>query len=129
MLWRGFAAPCWAGRVERDWLGIYRPWIRYKRSAKNADRYYQETGDPILPDSTCLLLALMALVALMVSTRVAAQRYSFREYGSTEGLNNTSVNCLMQDRTGYLWVGTDNGCFVMTEKTSWNSSCRGAAEF
>ena len=38
-----------------------------------------------------------------------AQRYSFREY--TEGLGDLNVNCIAQDRTGYLWVGTENGLY------------------
>ena len=40
-----------------------------------------------------------------------AQRYSFRHYGQEEGLNNLSVYSLLQDRTGFLWVGTHNGLF------------------
>lgn len=39
----------------------------------------------------------------------AAQRYSFREY--TQGLGNLNIACLAQDRTGYLWVGTQNGLY------------------
>ncbi|HUN83125.1 MAG TPA: diguanylate cyclase [Terracidiphilus sp.] len=38
-----------------------------------------------------------------------AQRYSFREY--VEGLGNLNIACLAQDRTGYLWVGTQNGLY------------------
>jgi diguanylate cyclase (GGDEF)-like protein len=38
-----------------------------------------------------------------------AQRYSFREYA--EGLGNLNINCLGQDREGYLWVGTQNGLY------------------
>jgi diguanylate cyclase (GGDEF)-like protein len=42
-----------------------------------------------------------------------AQRYSFRDY--TEGLGNLNVNCLAQDRAGYLWVGTENGLYRYDE--------------
>jgi diguanylate cyclase (GGDEF)-like protein len=38
-----------------------------------------------------------------------AQRYSFTD--TTEGLGNLNVNCIAQDRTGYLWVGTENGLY------------------
>jgi diguanylate cyclase (GGDEF)-like protein len=55
--------------------------------------------------------AVSAILALVTSTNLIAQRYTFRQYGSQEGLTNLSVNCLFQDRTGYLWVGTDNGLF------------------
>jgi diguanylate cyclase (GGDEF)-like protein len=43
------------------------------------------------------------------STICVAQRYSFREY--TEGLSNLNIACLVQDHTGYLWVGTQNGLY------------------
>src|SRR5882724_2272012 len=39
-----------------------------------------------------------------------AQRYSFKHYGPDEGLK-TAVNRLLQDRDGFLWVGTANGLF------------------
>ena len=39
----------------------------------------------------------------------AAQRYSFREY--TQGLVNLNIASMVQDRTGYLWVGTQNGLY------------------
>lgn len=38
-----------------------------------------------------------------------AQRYSFREY--TQGLGNLNIAGLVQDRTGFLWVGTQNGLY------------------
>ena len=40
---------------------------------------------------------------------VLAQRYSFRE--APAGLGNLNVNCIVQDRSGYLWVGTENGLY------------------
>jgi diguanylate cyclase (GGDEF)-like protein len=41
----------------------------------------------------------------------SGQRQLFHEYGSSDGLSNLNVKCLLQDRMGYLWVGTDNGLF------------------
>jgi diguanylate cyclase (GGDEF)-like protein len=38
-----------------------------------------------------------------------AQQYSFTEV--TQGLGNLNINCMAQDRTGYLWVGTENGLY------------------
>jgi diguanylate cyclase (GGDEF)-like protein len=52
-----------------------------------------------------------AILALVTSTNLIAQRYTFRQYGSEEGLTNLAIRCLLQDRTGYIWVGTDNGLF------------------
>jgi ligand-binding sensor domain-containing protein len=56
-------------------------------------------------------LCAWAILALGIAPVLWAQRYTFRQYGSQQGLTNLSINCLLQDRTGYLWVGTDNGLF------------------
>lgn len=40
-----------------------------------------------------------------------AQLYSFKSYAQEAGLANLSLNCLLQDRDGLLWVGTQNGLF------------------
>ena len=42
---------------------------------------------------------------------LSAQEYSFRNYGSAEGLNDLSVRAIYQDRAGFLWVATVNGFF------------------
>lgn len=54
---------------------------------------------------------LAAVVLLLSSISISAQQYSFRQYGPSDGLTNLGVNCLFQDHTGFLWVGTDNGLF------------------
>jgi diguanylate cyclase (GGDEF)-like protein len=38
-----------------------------------------------------------------------AQRYSFATV--TEGLGNLNINCITEDRIGYLWIGTENGLY------------------
>ena len=56
-------------------------------------------------------VTLWTVLALFSCSNLSAQRYTFRQYGPSEGLTNLTVHCLMQDRTGYIWVGTDNGLF------------------
>jgi ligand-binding sensor domain-containing protein len=51
------------------------------------------------------------LAWLCFAASAAGQRQLFHEYGSSDGLSNLNVKCLLQDHTGYLWVGTDNGLF------------------
>ena len=41
----------------------------------------------------------------------AAQRYSFQSYGQPDGLTNLVPLCLLEDKVGFLWVGTQNGLF------------------
>jgi diguanylate cyclase (GGDEF)-like protein len=54
---------------------------------------------------------LASLCALLVclAAGAGAQRFSFRNY--TDGLNNLNVSTMLQDRTGFLWVGTQNGLY------------------
>ncbi len=55
-----------------------------------------------------LLIGGLATFCVLVMT-CQAQRYSFREY--TQGLGNLNIASLAQDRTGFLWVGTQNGLY------------------
>ena len=50
----------------------------------------------------------VAILCLLAGLPAFAQRYSFKSYGADEGLT-TAVNRLLQDRDGFLWVGTSNG--------------------
>ncbi|HWQ55239.1 MAG TPA: two-component regulator propeller domain-containing protein [Bryobacteraceae bacterium] len=54
-------------------------------------------------------LVVLALVCLPAT--VSGQRYSFRYYGQQDGLTNLAIDCLLQDRTGFIWIGTQNGLF------------------
>ena len=38
-------------------------------------------------------------------------RFAFRTYAEEQGLSDVSVECVLQDRTGFLWAGTDDGLF------------------
>src|ERR1700689_5435262 len=45
----------------------------------------------------------------LAAASALGQRYSFSE--ATEGLGDLNVNSIVQDRSGYLWVGTENGLY------------------
>jgi signal transduction histidine kinase/ligand-binding sensor domain-containing protein/CheY-like chemotaxis protein len=54
----------------------------------------------------------VALVWLiLLPAGLDAQRYSFKRYDQDSGLLDQNIRALFQDRTGFLWVGTDNGLF------------------
>jgi diguanylate cyclase (GGDEF)-like protein len=38
-------------------------------------------------------------------------RWVFRAYGEEQGLLDASVECVLQDRVGFIWAGTDDGLF------------------
>src|ERR1035438_5181687 len=56
-----------------------------------------------------LRVPLLAVLALLPALH--AQQYGFQNYGAEQGLTNLAVSTLFQDRTGFLWVGTENGVF------------------
>jgi len=63
------------------------------------------------PNSRNILRRFVLIFALLGlgSAACNGQRYSFRVY--VEGLGNPNITTVGQDRTGYLWVGTQNGLY------------------
>jgi len=61
---------------------------------------------------TCLRpLAVIGLVVTLAPPSLLAQRYRFKYFSHGDGLNDTEVHCLLQDHTGFVWVGTSSGLF------------------
>ena len=66
-----------------------------------------------------LLLRHLVLGLFLVATlsQVAASssdpqgRLLFQSYGRESGLGNVRINLLLQDKTGFIWVGTDSGLY------------------
>ncbi len=56
-------------------------------------------------------LQVVILAAFLSITVAYGQRYNFKFYGEEEGLQNLSVQVVLQDRAGFLWVGTQNGLY------------------
>ena len=52
-----------------------------------------------------------AAFVLYATGVLCAQRYPFQHYGQSDGLKNLSVHDVVQDKTGFLWVATENGVF------------------
>ncbi len=51
------------------------------------------------------------LLMVLCAPFAQAQQFSFRQYAQQDGLSNLSVTALLQDRHGFMWVGTENGLF------------------
>src|SRR5580692_5736204 len=57
-------------------------------------------------------ISLIALgVCCLAASPAFAQRYNFKFYGEEEGLKNLAVQAVLQDRAGFLWVGTQDGLY------------------
>jgi signal transduction histidine kinase/CheY-like chemotaxis protein/ligand-binding sensor domain-containing protein len=61
--------------------------------------------------------AIYALVLSWLSSVCIAQQYSFQDY--VDGLGNLSVNCMLQDRSGFLWIGTESGLYQYDGSRFW----------
>jgi len=57
------------------------------------------------------LIARGVLCLFLASGILRAQEYSFRSFGTAEGLNNLAVRQVYQDRVGFIWVSTENGIY------------------
>ena len=55
--------------------------------------------------------SLIVAVAFLACVPLTAQEYNFRYLGAAQGLTNLAVRQIYQDRTGFLWVSTENGIF------------------
>jgi diguanylate cyclase (GGDEF)-like protein len=60
-----------------------------------------------------LLLGLLSAagVAVGADESLPQGRFAFRSYGTEQGLGNLAPSLLLQDRQGYIWVGTEDGLY------------------
>ncbi len=66
---------------------------------------------------TALKQAAIGALLLVWVGACRGQQYSFRDY--VDGLGNLSVNCLLQDRSGFLWIGTESGLYQYDGSRFW----------
>ncbi len=52
----------------------------------------------------------VSVLLWLLAGSAAAESYRFRHFGPDDGLN-TAVGQILQDRTGFLWIGTGDGLF------------------
>jgi ligand-binding sensor domain-containing protein/serine phosphatase RsbU (regulator of sigma subunit) len=52
---------------------------------------------------------ILLLLALLPLSESVAQQYFFRKYSVEEGLPQSSVYCLIEDKRGFIWIGTAGG--------------------
>ncbi|CAN5255398.1 hypothetical protein BH09BAC3_BH09BAC3_19860 [soil metagenome] len=49
------------------------------------------------------------LLVLSSVTKVEAQQFTLRQYTAVDGLPQSQVNAIIEDKFGYLWIGTSGG--------------------
>ena len=84
-----------------------------------SSRKYRSSGRAAGAQRTaCVWIALLFAAGTAVRAAPGAPkdtpflgRFQFHTYGNEEGLSDLSVECVIQDRLGFLWAGTDDGLF------------------
>ncbi len=71
----------------------------------------QPCGRPRLRAGRVLLLVATLLALALAARPALAQHQAMRLYDEDSGLFNGSISALAQDRTGFLFVGTENGLY------------------
>ena len=56
-----------------------------------------------------LLPILFLLLAAAGTAQQPRKKYAFQHYGAMQGVASNEVNCSIQDKDGYIWIGTTNG--------------------
>src|ERR1700754_2308698 len=51
----------------------------------------------------------LLFVFTLLSASVISQTYNFRHYSTDDGLPQSQVLSIFQDREGYMWFGTNSG--------------------
>src|ERR1043165_132517 len=54
-----------------------------------------------------LILFFLALFSLV--SEIEAQQFTLRQYTAIDGLPQSQVNAILEDKYGYLWIGTSGG--------------------
>lgn len=58
---------------------------------------------------SCLKTYLTCAILAMNTYHVLAQTISFEKLTTQNGLSNNKVNCVVQDKRGFMWIGTEDG--------------------
>jgi ligand-binding sensor domain-containing protein len=65
-------------------------------------------------------LLLFFLIAIHLGTSLQAQRYSFINYTTQNGLVQSNITDIKQDKTGNIWIGTLGGISIFDGRTFTN---------
>ena len=55
------------------------------------------------------LLLLVLFCLILFSTPLSSKEYDVEHYYREQGLSQASIQALLQDKQGYLWIGTGDG--------------------
>ena len=51
----------------------------------------------------------LSIYSLATQAQLPRKKYAFTHYGASQGVSSNEVACSIQDKEGYIWIGTTNG--------------------
>ncbi|MFZ5926237.1 MAG: ATP-binding protein [Acidobacteriota bacterium] len=73
--------------------------------------FLRARADSIRASCRCCRTVRALALAVLICLSGAGQQLVYEEFGFTQGLGNSAINGLLEDREGYLWVGTMSGLY------------------
>ena len=67
--------------------------------------------DTVLHCLQGIVTAIAVILLLACLSKAHGESYNFRNYQQSEGLQNPNITNLLQDHSGLLWMGTENGLY------------------
>ncbi|MFM2048273.1 MAG: hypothetical protein RI955_821, partial [Bacteroidota bacterium] len=64
---------------------------------------------------------IIAIISLLFPLLLSAQQYNFHNYSVKDGIAQSQVYCMLQDRRGYLWMGTRGGGITRFDGSSFKN--------
>ena len=58
-----------------------------------------------------LIVFVVFLLQALVSKEISPDKLRFKYLTEENGLTNSFINCISQDRNGFIWIGTENGLY------------------
>ena len=67
----------------------------------------------------------LAIIAVMVPLMLSAGStdFWFRHFSVEDGLSSSAVRAIMQDKYGFMWLGTDDGPVSYTHLDVYKRQC------
>ncbi len=85
---------------------------------------FNRDSTPALPENSVFCLLSTSSGSLLIGTEggglVELRKGDFRHFAAPQGLTDGFVRSLLQDSQGRVWIGTDNGLFLLLQNHNQN---------
>jgi ligand-binding sensor domain-containing protein len=65
--------------------------------------------EPKLAHRTAVLIYIIPMIQISAAVALGQENIRFRRLSVEDGLSQSTVNCVLQDHEGFIWLGTQDG--------------------